>query len=302
VERLLAAARQDVAALESWRSAVLAGQVEFDNRYRREYLASEKFRSFDDALIRLLELLELPGVGKIVSGTLWVVRTPYRLLKGWLGKAISRPESPSLPEMHVLQEALSGWLDQLRKEAVRRGDSHPVWAHLEKGFASGLGDLVQDRFQQGFRTFQLSLADEVDRTARSIYEELEKKPVLLNILRGGNLTLDVAAIGGAFVLFHPGAIDFVLVPLMASVKQHLVEWFGKQYVENQRDQIRLRQQLLATQYISEPLAEWLAQWPATGGSTFERLQLALRRIPPALQELDAAVTGAAARLEGLTPL
>jgi hypothetical protein len=66
---------------------------------------------------------------------------------------------------------------------------------------------------------------------------------------------------------------------------------GKQYVENQREQIRTRQQVLVTQYVSGPLAEWLAQWPATGGSTFERLQLALRRIPAAVQQLDVAVSG-----------
>lgn len=291
-ERLLAAARQDVAALENWRELVQAGQVEFDNRYRREYLASEKFRSFDEALARLLELVELPGVGKIVSTSLWVVRTPYRLLKGFLGKALARPEAPSRPELPVMQAALKGWLNMLHKEAVRRADSHPVWAHIEKGFATGLADLAGERFQEGFRTFQLRLADEVERTARAIYEELEKKPLVLNTLRSGNFALDVAAIAGAFTIGHLGVQDFVLVPLLASLKQVIVEQLGKQYVENQREQIRTRQQMLVTQYVSSPLAEWLAQWPATGGSTFERLQLALRRIPSAVRELDIAVAQA----------
>src|SRR5262249_49565277 len=49
-EHLLAAARQDVAALQSWRDLVQSGQVEFDNRYRTEYLAGERFRGFDEAL------------------------------------------------------------------------------------------------------------------------------------------------------------------------------------------------------------------------------------------------------------
>jgi hypothetical protein len=291
-ERLLAAARQDMAALESWRTLVQAGQVEFDNRYRREYLTSEKFRSFDEALVRLLELLELPGVGKIVSGTLWVVRTPYRLLKGVLGKALSRPEAPNRPELPVMQAALSGWLNMLHKETVRRAESHPVWAHIEKGFTTGLADLAGERFQQGFRSFQLSLADEVERTARAIYEELEKKPLVLNTLRSGNFALDVAAIAGAFTIGHFGVHDFVLVPLLASIKHVIVEQLGKQYVDNEREQIRARQQLLLTQYVSGPLAEWLAQWPATGGSTLERLQLALRRIPAAVRQLDIAVSQA----------
>jgi hypothetical protein len=86
--------------------------------------------------------------------------------------------------------------------------------------------------------------------------------------------------------------DVVLVPLAASVSHQLVELLGKQYVEGQREQARARQQTLVTQCVSGPLAHWLAQWPATGGSAYERLQLALKRIPPALKQLDEAVTQA----------
>src|SRR5262249_47662202 len=195
----------------------------------------------------------------------------------------------SRPELPIMQTALGGWLNMLRKEAGRRADGHAVWTHIEKGFTTGLADLAGERFQQGFRSFQLSLADEVERTARAIYEELERKPLVLNTLRSGNFALDVAAIAGAFTIGHLGVQDFGLVPLLASLKHVIVEQLGKQYVDNQREQIRTRQQLLVTQYVSAPLAEWLAQWPATGGSTFERLQLALRRIPTAVQQLDIAV-------------
>ena len=43
------------------------------------------------------------------------------------------------------------------------------------------------------------------------------------------------------------------------------------------------------QHLSAPLADYLTDWPATGGSAFERLQLALRRIPHGLQELNMMV-------------
>jgi GTP-binding protein EngB required for normal cell division len=294
-DRLLSVAREDVAALQGWRSMVHNGQVEFDNRYRREYLSSEKFHRFDESLVRLLELLELPGVGRYVSGVLYVVRTPYRLLKGLVSKAIIRPDTPTMPELPILQGALQGWLDQLRKEAVRRSGTHPVWAHIETGFDSGgLTELAQERFQQGFRSFQLALADEVERTARDIYEELEKNPAKLNTLRGSKFALDMAGLVGALATggFAHWPLDFVLVPLAAAITQQLVEWMGQQYVDNQREQTRNRQQALVAQYISGPLAEWLAQWPVTGGSAYERLQLALKRIPLAVQQLDVVVTQA----------
>src|SRR6266851_9600291 len=288
-DRLLGAVRRDLAALQEWRRVVLIGQVEFDSRYRREYLASEKFERFDEALVRLIDLLDLPGVGRMLSNTLWALRTPYRLLKGWAVKALRRPEAPGLPERPVLEQALGGWLDSLRKEAVRRAGSHPVWAYVEDGFNRDLGELAHQRFEDGLRDFRLSQADEIDRTARAIYEELEKSPARLNTLRGAKFGLDLAGIAGSVVAGGINWHDFILVPLAASMTHQLIEWLGKGYVDSQRESARNRQQGLETRCVSGPLAEWLVQWPATGGSAYERLNLALRRIPSGIRQLNEAV-------------
>jgi len=288
-QTMLSVARRDLAALQTWRETVLAGQAEFDLRYRREYLAGSKFRHFDEALVRLMELLEVPGLGKL----LWVVRTPARLVKWLWSRATTRPEAPALPEQPILQEALAGWLDLLHKEAARRADTHPLWAHVEKGFASGLPDGARERFEEGFRGYQLGLASQVDYTARAIYEELEKKPILLNSLRGSKLLLDAAAVGSAILSGVSGGltwpVDVALASVAASVSQALVEAFGKQYVENQRELARERQQALMVQHISKPLADWLIEWPATGGSAYERLQLTLRRLPESIRQLHEIV-------------
>ena len=289
-DEMLAATRRDVLAMQSWQAAVQAGRQEFDQRYFREYLTTEKFRGFDEALVRLIELLDLPGVGKILSGALYVMRTPYRLIRGWISKAVTRPESVGRPEQPVLEEALTGWIDMLRKEAARQSPTHPLWAHVAQGFQSGgLAEATRERFQLVYRNFQVSLADEVERTARSIYEQLERNPVVLNSLRGGKFALDVAAIAGT-IAAGPTLWDFVLVPLVTSLTHQLVELLGYQVVESQREATRQRQQALMVQHLSQPLAEWLTGWPATGGSTFERLYLALRRVPPNVEQLHAAVT------------
>jgi hypothetical protein len=293
-EQMLSVARKDLEALETWQAVVRTGQGEFDRRYAREYLTSEKFRGFDEALVRLMELLEVPGLGKVLSGALYVLRTPYRLLRGVVSKAFSRPEVASRPELPILEEALSGWIDLLRKEAARHTDEHPLWAHVAEGFhTGGLAERTRERFAQNFRAFQSGMTVEVDRTARAIYEQLEKNPVVLNSLRGGKFMLDAAAIGGTLAAGGITWHDFILVPLVASLSHQLVELLGKQVVDAQREQTRQRQETLMKQYISAPLAEWLIQWPATGGSELERLQLALRRIPTAVQELSARVQAAA---------
>jgi hypothetical protein len=291
-EGLLSVARDDLAALNAWRGAVMYGQAEFENRYRREYLTTEKFHRFDLALVRLLELLELPGVGRLLGGILYVVRTPYRLLKGLFNRAFRRQEAPGMPERPVLEQSLAGWLDLLRKEAAQRAYTHPVWAHINHGFASGLAEQARDRFEQGLALFQSSMADEVERTARQIYEDLEKNPAALNTLRGTKFAFEVASITGVVLAGGLNIWDVVLVPLAASVTHQLVELLGTKYVETQRDQARERQAALVTQCLSGPLAEWLAQWPATGGSAYERLHLALQRIPAGLAQLNEAVTQA----------
>jgi GTP-binding protein EngB required for normal cell division len=293
-EDLLSVARTDLDALESWRNAVMAGETQFESRYRQEYLNSEKFRRFDEALVRLIELLELPGVGKVLSNAMWVVRAPFRMAKAWLNKNLKRPDASTQPELPVLETALGGWLDFLRKEALQRSDTHPVWAHIEQGFSNGtISSQAKEKFEQGFRAFQLGIADEVERTARSIYEELEKNPVLLNTLRTGKFAMDIGAIVAAVVTAgHALALNVLLVPLAAAVTQQLAEWLGAQYVENQREQTRSRQEALMKEHIAGPLGHWLEEWPSTGGSAYERLHTALKRIPPDLEQLNDLVTPA----------
>jgi GTP-binding protein EngB required for normal cell division len=292
-DHLLSVARQDLEALESWAVAVNAGRNDFDARYRREYLGTERFRQFDEALVKLLDLLEVRGVGKLLSGALYVVRTPGRLLFGYLGKALARPEGIQLPERDVLEKARAAWLDQLRTEALRRSGSHPIWLHIARGFDEGLSAEARDKFELGLRGFQLGEADEVERISRSIYAELEKNPAMLTTLRGLKLGLDAASVSvGVVGIVAAGGLniwDWALVPLAASVSQGLVERLGKTYVDQQRELAREQQQQLVGKYISGPLAEYLTQWPASGGSSFEHLQQVLRRIPVAIRQLDAAV-------------
>ncbi len=289
IDELLAVAKNDLAALHRWQQIVEEGRREFENRYLREYLASEKFRGFDEALVRLLGMLEFPGFGKVFTGAMAVMTAPVRWLGGLLGKAVGRAEVSNRPEQPVLEESLTGWIDLTRKESARYANTHPLWSHIAKGFQSaGLSGQVREQFALQLRTFQSSLSDEVDRTARNIYEELAKRPVLLNSLRSGKLALEVAAVTGTILTAGHSSfwLPVILAPIVTTVTHQLVEMLGKQFVDAQREQTRQQQANLMRQHLSVPLAEWLTKWPTTGGSSFERLQLALRRIPEGIRKLN----------------
>ena len=286
-ESLLEVARKDLAALDNWRNLVQTGQAEFANRYRREYLNGERFRRFDEAREQMMGLLELPGAGRALGMVLWTIRSPYRLARGFMSKALTRQDAVNLPENDVLDGALRAWLDLLRAEALRRADTHPMWRHIVNGFGSGLGDTASDRFVSELRRFQMSSADEIDAICRGLTAGLEQNQSLLASLRVGKLLLDAAAVGLGFWVGGLTWYTIAYVLLFASLAHQLVEVVVWQLVDQKRAAMRSRRELLVNQYLTAPLGGWLTQWPSTGGSAYERLQLTLRRVPGAISDLCA---------------
>jgi hypothetical protein len=297
-DHLLAAVRDDLGALQTWNELVLRGRAEFENRYQQEYLSGEKFPRFSEALVRLIQLLELPGIGRYVSAILWAFRWPYRQVRGFLSRLVSSGKPGQVLEEPVLDTALTAWLDLLHKEASRRKGTHPLWDHVEAGYDGALPDALRREFQKCLREFSTGMAVEVEATARSIHEDLEKNPVALNALRGLKFTVEVAAIGGMVATLGLSPWDLAWPFIIAPVIQEITEYLGKEYVDRQREKTRERQRELFNRTLAAPLGDWLCQWPATGGSTYERLQLALRRIPEDIKELTAEVQR---RLGGTTP-
>jgi hypothetical protein len=284
-DQLLSAVRDDVGALSAWNDLVRQGRRDFEERYRQEYLSGEKFPRFSEALVRLIQLLELPGVGRYVSWVLNAFRWPYRKVRGLLSRLVSSGPPPAILEEPVLRAALTAWLDLLRKEASRRKGSHPLWQHVEQGFEPSLSEQTHQEFQRCLREFHSGIVHEVESTARAIYEDLEKKPVALNALRGLKFGIEVAGISGAVVTFGLSPWDLVWPFLIAPVVQEITEYLGKEYVDMQREKTREHQRELFQRALAGPLEELLIRWPVTGGSTFERLQSALRRIPEDAREL-----------------
>ncbi len=197
---------------------------------------------------------------------------------------------PSLSEHTVCTAALAAWLDGLQAEALRRAGTHPLWKQITHGFDAGLKHQGQDRFQQQFRTFELKETDELDEYAKAVPERLANSPALLNTLRLGVVAFDLAA--AAFVLWltwPPSVYQLLLILLAVSLTRQLVELLVRQVVDAGRNRLRNHREALVREHLSGPLAAWLADWPTSAGSSLERLQLVLRRVPDAIRELAGLV-------------
>jgi hypothetical protein len=290
-EGLLDVARRDLAEFDAWKDAVNAGKVEFEDRYRREYLSGEQFRRFDRYRERLVELVELPGAGRMLGNVLWALRVPYRWARNYVARLVVRPDLLNLSEQTVLSAALTGWLDRLQAEALKRAGTHPVWKGIAHGFDAGLASQARDRFQQEFRTFELKETDELEHAGQAMVNAVEKNPALLYLLRGGKLAADVVVvIAVLWFTWVPSWYHLLLIPLGVSLTHQIAELVARGAAEATRARVRHQREALVSSTLSGPLAAWLAEWPATGGSSFERLQQVLRRVPVLVRQLDEQVS------------
>jgi energy-coupling factor transporter ATP-binding protein EcfA2 len=288
-EGLLNVARRDLSELETWRGLVADGQREFEQRYRSEYLAGEAFRRFDQTKLDVLKMLELPGPGAFVSMALALVRKPYELLWQFVSKTITRPSMTNLGEQVVCNAAMESWLAKLQAEALRRHPNHPMWKNVTVGFDTTLKTQAQDLYSQKFRILEAKEMTELDTTARAVPDALDKNPVLLNILRGAIIALDLVVIVLVIWLTWPPSWWLLLLLPAVSITHHMVDVIVGAVVNRDRNKLRAEREALLKSQLTTPLQRWLADWPTSGGTSLERLQQILIRIPASIRELGTLV-------------
>jgi hypothetical protein len=289
-EGLLEVARRDLAEYDAWKTAVLAGKAGFEDRYRKEFLSGEQFHRIDRYRDEMMDLLELPGAGRILGGLIWLLRTPYRWTRDYVAGLIVRPEVFNLSEAAVLNAALTGWLDKLQAEALRRASIHPFWKQIAVRFDSELGPQARERFDQDRRSFELKETDELERAGKALVEGLEKKPALLYTLRVGKFLVDIVIIGVVLYLtWVPSWYHLLLIFVGVSITHQATELIIRGIVESARSRIRNQREALVSSVLTNPLAAWLSEWPATGGSAIEKLQQVLRRVPETIRQLEERV-------------
>ncbi|HEY1191222.1 MAG TPA: GTPase, partial [Gemmata sp.] len=293
---LLEVAKRDFTELEAWKSAVLAGKLAFEERYRREFLSGEQFRRFDRFRERLIDLLELPGAGRVVGGIFWALRSPYRWTRDYVYSLVVRPDVLNLSEQSVLSGALSGWLDTLQAEALRKSGGHSLWKQLAIRFESELAPQARDRFATDARAFELKESEDLEHVGQALVAGLEKNPALLYTLRGGKLALDVVIIGSVVYFTWPPGWLLLLIPVGVSVSHQFTELAMRAVAEGARHRVRSHREALVTSSLSAPLAQWLTEWPTTGGTSFEKLQQVLRRVPEAIRAMEERVSTKVAAL------
>ncbi|GBD36481.1 hypothetical protein HRbin36_01606 [bacterium HR36] len=244
----------ELVALQQWRQLVQQCHQAILQRYRQEFLAAERLPIFDEAMVRLLEILEVP----IVSNVLAILRLPWTLLGSLLGKARTAGRGgPLQQEQESLENAVRTALGQLWYEVQRRQHDSAFWMRLRQGLDPNSRPDAQilSLLRTRFAAYERARNDCIETIARSIYADLESRPMALNALRGIKLSLELGSIGGILLTAGINVWDFVLVPLATSAIQAIAEVLSQGYVVAQREAAKQMQWQLVAQHVLEPVQQ-----------------------------------------------
>jgi hypothetical protein len=228
-------------------------------RYRSQYLETEEYGEFRQTLLRVMEQLEIPGVSGFVRGVGEVIRTPLRLLRGW----VAGPQAPRPPmEEKVLLELFAAWLAALKEYAQHRAqeDRGQEWRELAEALG---GEAEAERLREGFdaryRQYREALHEEIGRRTREIVEMINRNPALKNTLKGLRLGTNVLSTSLAIASHGLDPSDFVLAPAVAALTDWLWDALGRYYVEDQRRRLKQYQFESMCRLVDEALGD-----PAAG--------------------------------------
>jgi hypothetical protein len=257
-------------------------QQELLERYRSEYLDGERYEEFNQTLVRLMDLLEIPGVGPLLRLLSTAVRTPFRIASGVLRSVLggSRAQATQPAEHEMLDGLIQRWLAALRSEAqlLASTASHPAWGDLVRRLDSlDFSRQLAQTFERAYGAYRQTVNEEIQRRAQEIYHAIAQRPWLLNLLRGTNLMVDATSI---VLVIKSGGLnwsDAVLGPLLAGLRHALLEAGLDKYLQTQQSLLKRKQldalQVAVEQHLARPVRDLFV-----GAARAEELETARRDV------------------------
>lgn len=286
----LAPIREEEAAIKVWSQLLDSAVKEALMQYERDYLEHPRhYETFQNALLELLTLLEIPGLAKILSKIrrvlTWPVRQIFRI--GRLGKG-GGDEADVSQEINLLNQKAEHFLIQVSEKIIDQIDDEPEkaqwWKEMNAIMRSNRQTIL-DAFGRAVLVYHDDFQGEVDEIAQRLYRKLQDQPVVLNSLRATRLTTDSAAIALAIKTGGLGLQDLIITPLMLSVTSLLAEsalgsYIGRLEMELKQKQLATVKQQLFLEALKVPMAKLPEQMEQN-----KRFNISLDRVEQAEQQL-----------------
>jgi GTPase SAR1 family protein len=211
-------------ALNDWNGLIDQMIKQAMEIYQRDYLNHpHHYETFQLAMVELLNLLEVPGLARVLAGTRKVLTWPVRQLMKLGRKGLHISDSSY--EIALLNQIAEHTLIQLADKLLDRAEQSQQgqwWRQLNSVLRSQRQDALQD-FSQVAKNYHLSFQQDVESAAHRLHYKLQEQPVVLNSLRATRATADATVIAISFYMGGIGLHDLVIAPAMLTVTSLLAE-------------------------------------------------------------------------------
>ncbi|GIW89520.1 MAG: hypothetical protein KatS3mg108_3844 [Isosphaeraceae bacterium] len=264
LDQILAPLHAALTRHRDWESRVASlTRSAFLDPYRRDYLDGERYVEFNQALVKVLDLLEVPGIGPIVSGvsrglrsaSRWVFATVARGVQGLFG---IRSTARRGPELDAIAHAFERWIEALRGEAqsLAAQSTDPAWPAIVRTLASpSFLPHLADSLGAAYLDYRARIDQITSDRAHTLYNLITQRPRLLTALRGIKLSLDV---GTTSLIVASGGLDWtdaVVGPLVAPLQRLALEAGLDPYLQLQKTQLKQQQLAALTQLVEQQLVQ-----------------------------------------------
>jgi len=220
--------------------------------YQRDYLNHPHYYdTFQQALIELLNLLEIPGISRMMTKGRRILTWPVRKLIS-MGRSTPPPVSH---EKTVLNQIAEHLFISLSEQLLLKIDSDtPLRSWWKDNYCllRQQKESLMTCYQQAVNDYMTCFQQDIEATANQLYDKLSEQPVILNSLRATRVSTDAAAMALVIQTGGIGLHDLVMTPAMLSVTSLLAEsavghYMGHIEAELKQHQLQtVKQDLLIT--------------------------------------------------------
>ncbi|RLA25556.1 MAG: GTP-binding protein [Gammaproteobacteria bacterium] len=243
----LAPVRSEQEAQVLWQLIIAREVNEALEDYQRDYLNHpHHYDTFQNAMAKLLTLLEVPGLAHVIAQSRKILAWPLRKVFS-IGRKKAGVAYPETLETVVLQQIAEHVFLQVGDKVLDQIDQTQVnnkwWKAVNSQLRQDKADILK-HFDHSTLAYHETFKHEIENTAQGLYHKLEEHPAILNSLRATRVTTDAAMLALAVQAGGIGLHDLLIAPAMLSVTSYLTESAIGSYL--QRAEAELKQQQLNT--------------------------------------------------------
>jgi GTPase SAR1 family protein len=237
-------------ALSNWKELVNVCVCEAIDNYQRDYLNHPNhYNTFQKALAELLNLLEIPGFSKVLSGVRKTVTWPAKqIMKLRRKKLLLTDNSQELALLNQLAEHILIQLADKLLDHAEQPYQKNWWKEFSRLLRSQRQNILTD-FTHAATTYHTSFQKDVEATAHHLYHKLQEQPFLLNSLRATRVTADAAAIALTLQMGGIGLHDFIFAPAILTINTLLAESALGSYLHKSEHDLKKHQYNIVKQTL-----------------------------------------------------